>query len=246
MFRRRHVLAAAVGVIALTAGLAVWLLVLRDATTPVSVGEAISGFRDDGIPGSGVYVYATSGEESVDALLGSTHAYPAETTITVSTGGCGVLLRWAPVQGRTQTYELCRVEDGFELAGYRETHRFLGQTTRTDYRCEPGSPWLLPGQETFERRCSTEDTTEMARGRIVGRETLTVAGEDIEAYHVRLVTTLEGKTFGSGEQDWWLLPDSGLPARAIVHNDNATASPIGDVRYSERVELRLTALEPRR
>jgi hypothetical protein len=203
------VLAAAVGVIALTAGLAVWLLVLRDATTPVSVGEAISGFRDDGIPGSGVYVYATSGEESVDALLGSTHAYPAETTITVSTGGCGVLLRWAPVQGRTQTYELCPVEDGFELAGYRETHRFLGQTTGTDYRCEPGSPWLLPGQETFERRCSTEDTTEVARGRIVGRETLTV-GEKLEAY-VRLVTTSREDV--GGERDWWLLPDSGLPAR---------------------------------
>ncbi len=246
MFRRRHVLAAAAGVGALTAGLAAWLLVLRDTTTPVSVGEAVSGFRDEGTPGAGVYVYATSGEESVDALLGSGHPYPNETTVTVSAGGCGVLLRWAPVHGRTQTYELCRVEDGFELAGYRETHRFFGQTTRTDYRCEPGSPWLLPALETFERRCTAEDTTETAHGRILGRETVDVDGEDIETYHVRIETTLEGRTHGSGEQDWWLLPESGLPVRAIVRNDNATGSPIGDVSYSERVELLLADLEPRR
>jgi hypothetical protein len=46
------------------------------------------------LPSPGVYVYATTGSESVDALAGTDHDYPAETTITVLRAGCGVVLRW--------------------------------------------------------------------------------------------------------------------------------------------------------
>jgi hypothetical protein len=245
--RRRRIVAASIAAaLAVVAIIVVWLAVIRGGAAPVSVEEVVAGFEGEGGPGVGVYVYDTEGEESVDALFGSAHDYPARTTIAVTEEGCGTLLRWTPLEGRTQTYEICPVEGGLELAAYRETHTFLGQTTRTEYRCEPGSPWLLPDRETFVRHCSTADTTETARGRIIGRETIAVDGHALETYHVRLDTTLEGKTRGKGSQDWWLLPASGLPVRLVLANDNATGSPIGDVRYRERLELALAQVEPLR
>jgi hypothetical protein len=52
------------------------------------------------VPEPGVYVYASRGFDSVDALTGARHDYPAQTTVTVTTEGCGVRVRWNTVRER--------------------------------------------------------------------------------------------------------------------------------------------------
>ena len=42
----------------------------------------------------GIYRYKTTGSEQIDALGGTSHDYPAETTLTVVAGDCGVHVRW--------------------------------------------------------------------------------------------------------------------------------------------------------
>lgn len=208
------------------------------------------GARNEGSRGPvpGVYLYATAGFEEVDALLGSRHDYPAETTITVSHGGCGVRLRWDPLDARSTTWNLCPADGAWTIEGYDEVHRFLGGTERTHYRCDTGSLWRPAADAAgtaLGRRCTTGDTTETASGEVVGRERRTVGGESVETVHVSLELLLEGRTRGTGLLEAWLLPSTGLVVRLVLENDNRSASAIGDVRYRERATLDLLSLEPR-
>lgn len=201
---RRRLAAAAVVVTAAAA--AAWLLVPRDDATPI---EAAAG------PGS--FVYETAGFEEVDILGGARHDYPPRTTIVVRRAGCGIVLRWQPLEERLQEWELC---EGLELRRITEVHAFFGNEDRRTYRCEPGS--RLDGGY----RCTTGETTEVAR--------LVSAGDG----RVLLETTISGATTGSGKRELWLRED-GVPLRMRVTNENATPSLVGDVHYHEDYELRL-------
>jgi hypothetical protein len=250
--RKHAIVAGAALVAAVGVAAAVWAFVLRDPAEPVSVAAAVAAFRENGSgapieggPEPGVYVYRTSGHEEVDALTGSRHDYPAETTITVTAGGCGALLAWNALGGRSTTWEICRSGEAWALAGYRETHRFFGQTETTDYRCASGSFWLPEAGSPTTRTCTTGDRDETSRVTLVGAEPVDVAGTRTETGHVGVELELTGTTDGSGTIDAWLL-DTGLPARLVLANDNRSRSAIGDVRYTEQAELELVSIEPRR
>jgi hypothetical protein len=245
---------AALAALAVVAGAlaAVWAFVLRDDSEPVSVEEAVESFevgtpepRAGPGPDPGVYVYATTGGERIDALIGSSHDYPAETTITVEQGGCGVLLRWAPLVGRSTTWELCPEDGALSLAGYRETHTFFGQTERTSYRCRPGSAWstLEPAPT---RSCTTGETDEASSVDVLSTgEVVEIGGTAAGVVHVRTELNLTGRTTGTGVIESWLL-ENGLPARLVIRNDNSSESPIGDVHYTEEADLQLLSTEPQR
>jgi len=253
--RRARILLAIISACAL-GGLGVWWFALRDAPAPVSVEEAVVGFRESageggeaaGLPEPGVYVYDAIGSESVDALIGSTHEYPAEVTVTVLHQGCGLVLSWSFLEGRSTTREYCPSATGLGLRRQTEVHTFFGNEETTDYRCEPGSLARPAADRAGARigwRCSTGTKTETAEGEVVGVERLTVAGAEVETVHLRAETLLEGVTHGTGGLDLWLELSTGLLVRQLTWNDNVTDSAVGDVRYQERYELELTSLEPR-
>ena len=252
---RRWAIAGATLLAIAAAGTAVWLVMFREASDPVAVGDAVAAYRAAGGAGAtapgppaGVYVYATAGSESVDALLGASHDYPTTTTVTVRAGGCGLLLRWDALADRSTVWELCPSDGGWLLAGYRETHRFLGQTEVTDYRCATPAPWLpTPATAGLEwtRRCSTDSSTETAEASLAGLEPVEVDGEQVESVHLAATTTLAGRTRGSGSLDVWLRPADGLLLRLVLVNDNRTRTSIGDVHYEERVRLDIQSLRPR-
>ncbi len=239
--RRAVILLAALALAGVAVALA-WSLLVHDTSEPASVQAAVARFRADDRPAvgvlsaptpePGVYVYATSGSESVDALLGSTHTYPQQTTITVEKDGCGLHLRWDALAGRSTTWELCPSREGWAVLSYAEVHRFFGQTERTTYVCDTGSLWTpaseAPGT-TFDRRCSTGDTTEDSAGRVVGAETLNVGDEQLETMHLALSLTLSGRSRGTGTLDLWLATDNGLVVRLSLTNDN-----VSDVRDRRR------------
>jgi hypothetical protein len=252
---RRALVIAAVGAAAVAAVL-VWRFVLHGSAEPVSVGQAVSSYRGDssgdgtGLPvATGVYVYATKGFEKIDALIGARHDYPSETVIAVEAGPCGLRLRWMALHQRSTDFSLCPGRERWTIERYDEVHAFFGRTERTSYRCDAGSIWwpvTAKAGTAWTRTCSTENTTEAARGTLVGIERLEIGGEHVGAVHLRLTTTLTGRTRGTGLFEIWLAQPSGLPVRLRIENDNRTSSAIGDVRYREQADLALVSLEPRR
>ena len=183
-------------------GVAVWKLLPRDETSPAPASA-----------GPGLFVYDTSGFESVDAFGGARHTYPAHTTISVraTAGGCRVY-RWRPFTQRYWEWETC----GDRLVRFGELHRFFGRDDKRDWRCDETST-LTGGW-----RCTAQGTTETG--------TLVSPG--------RVATRMTGDTTGSGLRELRLRPD-GVPRLMLVENESTTPSFLGDVHYRERYELRL-------
>ncbi|HSC91415.1 MAG TPA: hypothetical protein VLB86_07165 [Gaiellaceae bacterium] len=242
----------AVALLAL-AGAAVWRLALRDTSEPASADEALGRFRGeaDGTDGRiplGVYTYATEGFESVSALGGRRHRYPARSTITVTRAACGLALRWDVLATRSNELTLCAEGADLRLSSWSERHEFFGRTDRTDWRC-PVAAWLpaerAPGSAS-PLRCRSSDSTLDGTVTVVGVETIAVGARRVRALRLRAEARESGGARGPLVQEHWLAAQTGLPLRVVYAVRTANPSPIGDVTFEERYELRLLSLEPRR
>ena len=85
------------------------LFVFRDRADPVQREDvAATLVTGGGRPGDfGLYLYATTGFETTDALAGSRHEYPAQTYMTIQPGGCGTQVRWQALDQRWDEYDFC-------------------------------------------------------------------------------------------------------------------------------------------
>jgi hypothetical protein len=227
-------------------------VVLRDTAEPASIADAVARYRAAAAAGAtpippGVYVYATTGEESISALGGTTHRYPARSTITVTKAPCGMTLRWDVLKTRTTTWEICARGEEQVVATWIERHVFFGQDDRTTWRCT-GWKWL-PGRGSSARApldCDGGDTTMRGTVENLGVETLAVAGDPVETVHLRVRAAELGVARGPVIEDRWVESETGLPVRIRYRVRTANESPIGDVTFTERFTVRLLTLEPRR
>lgn len=252
--RRRTVVVAllaltGVGAVAVVS----WRLVLRDSAEPASISEALERYRslagsgDTPIP-VGVYVYDTAGFESIDALGGARHTYPPTSTISVTPAPCGAELRWDVLKGRHNTWLLCGSGDALGLDESSETHRFFGRADTTAWECA-GTPWLPRDRSPGSRAalsCRSADTAMTGEVTVVGSEAVTVAGTEVAALRVRVRAVEDGEARGPLSEERWLEPETGLPLRISYRVRTENASPLGDVTFEERYDLRLRSLEPRR
>lgn len=204
------------------------------------------------LPAPGVYVYATTGQESVDALNGASHTYPAQTTITVVNGGCGVLLRWAPLVERYDEWDLCpRPGGGLGTTGYTTVHTFFGQNDTEHYACSEGTVYL-PSPATagtsWTASCHFGDTADSTVWTVVGTEPVTVGANVVDAVHIHGAdnsTNPDGST-SQTTIDLWLRPSDALPLKRVETGTSVNKTAIGDVHYNEHFELQLIDLQPRR
>jgi hypothetical protein len=249
--RAGWLIAGGAAIVIAVAALAAWQLALRDAATPATVDQALARYRAEAKQGgtavpAGVYVYTTSGSESISALGGKRHRYPARSTITVAAGGCGMTLRWDVLTSRWNRYEVCG--RGTLLGAWTETHRFVGRTDRTAWRCE-ATRWL-PARRTAgatsRYSCRASGTVQRGTQTVVGEELVMVGSEHVPALHVRIAAAETGSVRGPIDEERWLEPSSGLPLRIVYDVTTRNPSPIGDVVFVERYDLRLTSLTPRR
>lgn len=235
-----------------------YLAAFGDDAEPSTIGEAVDRFRatpgtskppPDGLPRPGVYVYATQGSESIDALGGVKHDYPLRSTITVTRGGCGLTLRWDVLKGRSTTWTVCRSGRVLMLSRSVEIHTFFGREERTVYSCAAGSLYR-PARDAegfaWKMSCATGETTEEGRARVIGKEAVAAGGKRIPTVHVRVDGELTGKSRGTSTRDWWLSVIDALPVRLGMTSATTTGSAIGDVKYEEQAILRLQTLSPRR
>jgi hypothetical protein len=241
----------------------------RDRARAVSTGQALDRFRSASattgattstvapsttvlplrtLPPLGVYRYATQGEESVDALGGATHHYPAETTITVTSDGCGVLFRWDALQERRDEWRLCATAQGLVQGDGLQFHEFFGQPDPEDVVC-PKVPVMLPAVvepgPAVEFDCTLEGDPWVVYWHVIGHETRSVAGTPVDTVHVQQSVK---DTVDMGEQSTvdWYLDDHGLPIAVTETKRSKSPSPIGAVLYQENYTLALESLTPQR
>jgi hypothetical protein len=242
----------AVAAIALAAVL-VWRVALRERAEPVSVAEAVTRFRaearaaDTTIP-AGVYLYETSGWESISALGGRRHRYPRRSSLTVTSDGCGMSLRWDALRSRHSTWRVCTGGGGLRLVSWEEAHNFVGRDDVTRWRCT-ATAWLpadsTPGSSS-EHACTGGDTEQRGLVTVLGEETLVVGDVPVETVRLRVGVEETGEARGPLVEERWLEPVTGLPVRISYRVTTTNDSPIGDVTFDERYDLRLLSLQPRR
>jgi hypothetical protein len=240
-------LVAAVAIAAAIAG--GWLL--NDTATPTSIQDVLQRFHQ-GARGAGdidgVYLYATRGDESVDALGGAHHRYPKTSTITVVTEPCGMRLLWEPLEERSATWTLCATPRGIELSGWEVVHEFFGQRDSTTYACTESV--IVPAEQTptvtNTLRCSSESGHQTGETRLVGVEEIAVAGTRLRAVHARTAGRVSGGDEGTETTDWWLDERSGLPLRIGLSSRTSRSILIGEVHYREDADLRLRSIKPLR
>ena len=251
--RTRLVVVGAVAALAVVgAGAAVWAFALRDTSEPASVDEAVRRFRDAAAGGvtpvpPGVYVYSTTGRESISALGGTTHRYPRRSTITVTPASCGMTLRWDVLTTRSDTVTVCTGNGGQRLGGWLERHRFFGQDDRSAWRCDT-TPWLPSAEPgaVLPYRCRSSDTDQRGTTQVLPGRTVVVDGARVDGVVVRVEAVETGTSRGRLTQERVLEPATGLPLAIEYTVSTTNDSPIGDVDFEERYTLRLLSLEPRR
>jgi hypothetical protein len=247
--RRRRLYWIVGGTVVLLAALGVGLyFAFRNTTTPVTADRVTSdldGLVGDGTPGSpGVYAYATTGFEEVDAFGGGRHDYPPETFLTLRPEGCGTGIRWHPLEERFEEDVVCA--DG-SLDVINSYHEWFGVPDFSAWECSDGARTLPRGDETaWSFTCEKPGESEQVwEYRVVGEETIEVGGEPVETLHVVGTETITGRTVGGSENHQWVLVGTLLPVRRTSVGENTTESAIGPVRYNEEFEITLVSLEPR-
>lgn len=257
MPRRRYiVLLVAVCVV----GLAVlaWLNRPRDEPARATVDDAVRAFRaeeggrsgaDSAERGLGVYRYATRGAESAQSpVLDTTHDYDGVSTIVISAGRCGVVERWQVLAGRWTMGESCPGPRGDRFTAATEFHEFFGFAQEDLFRCRGIS--MPPRQlqrvgARYSSSCESEDSLVSNASRVLGFETLAVAGEPFPAIHIETRSELEGEFTGTSRREEWRRRSDGLLLRRTVSSSTDTGAG-GGTHYTEQYTIDLLNPEPRR
>ncbi|MGA0895571.1 MAG: hypothetical protein ACO3S5_13185 [Ilumatobacteraceae bacterium] len=208
-------------------------------------------------PAEGVYRYATTGDESVDILTGSSHTYPAETTLTVRHTECGAMLTWTALKERSDTWGICTTPEGIVWQGDGVAvwhHEFFGQDERTPTYC-PDDVLMLPASyvddpmagmwEPTLMTCICDDRDWPATWELLGVDERVIDGVTVQATHVRLtITWRAGEFYEDSVIDYWL-DRSGLPvAMSSTKVTRTDSGVIGAVTYREQFTAELLSLTP--
>jgi hypothetical protein len=227
----------------------------RDSTTAVSLDEVVGSFRDEGPgeaaapqrPTPGVYIYETVGDETIDALGGSTHTYPEQTTMSITLTDCGYQVRWDVFKERFDELDLCAVPEGETVAATRQYREFFGFANDRIYECDataivrPDPPVF---GETRATPCTSPTSDAEIRVTVIGIEPMQVGGETVEAMHVLLETTLMGDVRGSSRLNYWIDPLTGLIFRRESTVTTDADSPLGVTHYEENYTVQLASRAP--
>ncbi|HUR48010.1 MAG TPA: hypothetical protein VMY88_00570 [Acidimicrobiales bacterium] len=211
---------------------------------PASKPPVTSGPRG----AEGVYPHRTEGFEQTDAVGGSRHDYPAESSVVVRHTDCGLTTRWQPLKERWDESSFCSVGSALEIRTFSMYHEFFQKGQQDDYRCPPGSIVFdrnEPVGASWMWHCDTENASVDTQTRVVGVEPLTIEGRRIDAVRMRYESRLTGSTEGAQLQERWIDPESGMVLRLRSEVAAKTESPFGRVNYEEKYLIEVKSLAPR-
>jgi hypothetical protein len=209
--------------------------------SPATTAAAATTAR---LPDSGVYVYATTGRDSVDALNGDHHDYPETTTITVSSSDCGVLQRWDVLVQRWEEWQRCADGSSVREPSRTTFDEFFGQSQTDSFTCT-GDPRPVdaPPGTTWTTSCAQDADIEISEGVVVGTEDLTVGTSTVSTLHVRVTVTNEPDGDKQVTETWYQV-GTDLVIAQTGEAATSNPSPVGTVHYTENYEIHLTSLTP--
>jgi hypothetical protein len=198
----------------------------------------------------GIYRYKTTGSEQIDALGGTSHDYPPETTLTVVPGDCGVRVRWDALRERRDEWALCSSPDGIDLGPLGvQYHEFYNQPDEEAVSCDRKVlivPILGSASEGPQQlSCTLADDPWMPTWEVLERTTRSVEGATIDVQHVRMTVDDNDEYFEHTVVDWYLTA-TGLPVEMSSTKESRTPSPIGGIVYHEQYDLTLISTTPLR
>lgn len=198
-------------------------------------------------PADGVYVYNTTGYESIDALGGQRRDFPPQTTVTVKSAACGFTQRWEPFDQHWEQSDICVSAQMASLREYLTYVSFDGQADQQDFLCPQGAYVRLARAQQGERwsySCSSSNTKLQVNAQVVGFEDIVVGGANVHTVHIHLDATLSGQANGTSPEDVWLSTANTLMIRSTGSADMHEQTSFGDVHYQEQYSLQLTNLTP--
>lgn len=199
-------------------------------------------------PPEGVYAYKTTGYEEVDAFGGSRHDYPATTYMTIRKKGCGIVLRWQPLEERWDESDHCVQGANITIDRFAMYHEFFQSGMEQPYPCVAGSHVYRAGQPpgaSWKVRCSSPEFGDVdMTTSVVGTEPVDVGGTVVQAVRMHYEAKITGYSQGTQIQDRWIDPDRGLMLRIVTSVDVNTKTPIGQTPYRERYRIDLLSLTP--
>jgi len=240
----------------------------RDEADPVNAKEAKQLVEDQGggpeqsgqgeqvkpgrRPQAGTYTYEGSGTEGVSVLGGSEHEFPKEIPVVVKLDAeddC----RWTSnviyVEQHVEERRYCTDAQGMLDLGFTRRIEFFNRPHTEKHDCgHPGGRRLdldaKPGA-TASWKCTLEDGEVVSAyaATYVGREQQDVGGEQVETWHVRVVSRQSGAARGGDTSEFGYL-ETGQPARFRGDLDVTTDLMLGTTRWRERVDYRLASLVP--
>lgn len=199
-------------------------------------------------PREGVYPQRTEGYEYTDALGGSRHDYPPETSVIVRRSGCGVVERWQPLAERYDESELCSQGDTVSIFVFRKYNEFFQRSQLLVYNC-PGGAKVFDRSEpigaTWSWRCNSESAQIDSNVTVVGHETVSVGRQAVEAVRMRYDSTITGSTRGTQLQERLLERSTGYVISVQADVTVRTDSPFGEVGYEEHFAIESKSMKPR-
>ena len=84
-------------------------------------------------------------------------------------------------------------------------------------------------------------------GLLVGTTSVNVGGHQVPAIHTRVTLTFSGNESGTNPNDYWVSPQNGLILdQQETVNVSQQAGPLGSVRYSEQMMIKIASPTPLR
>lgn len=215
--------------------------------TPTTAPPTTQPAPDPELPAPGVYRYATTGHEYIDALGGTTHDYPVETTLTVTEEGCGVHLRWDFLAERYEEWNLCIVDGVIALQPTAvQFHEFYGQARTDAVECAETvavNPPPEPGTVTA-RECVLGGEPWHPVWTYVGPSSTEVEGQTLETLDFETTIEIDDDEYWEHSIQRWTLAPTGLPVAVDIDMSSRNPSPLGGTVYTETIDATLISLTP--
>ncbi len=255
-------IALSVVVLVAIAAFVVYNLIPKDSVSKASVNQAVVKFRKEmkkaadypkhpqaDIPPFGVYRYSTRGSEGIDSFAFSTaHNYNGVSSVSLIPTRCGVMERWQPLVQRWTEGYLCVKPKTSHVVAVRDFHEFFEKSKLVSYACSgrsvPYASKLRPGMQ-WKTKCTSDKGTVISNAKVVGLEKVKVAGERIEAVHLRALATLSGDPDGTDTRDSWIRRSDGLLLRR-TDSSKAHVDVSGGGDFTERYEIDLISTKSQR
>jgi hypothetical protein len=224
----------------------------KDAASLVSDDDDDSSSSIDAgdRPDPGTYSYTGSGLESVDALGGSEHVFPKSIPIVVTLDdddSCEWTSNVVYVKQHIEERDYCTEDGNVVDRGFTREIEFFNQLQETEYECDEDAYRLKADAEdgdTWTWTCTEGDSaTSKYTATLLGMETLTVGGDDVETWHTKVTSKQTGDTVGGDTSEFWLA-ETGLPIKFTGDLKVTTKSVLGETQFQEKFSYELTSLVP--